>query len=178
LLAEAGYPDGKNLPTIELLFNTLESHRTIAEAIQQMWKQIYVDAQILQLDAAIFYDRVQTKDFEICNPGWIGDYDDPTTFLDLLRKDNANNYGSYNNPAYNALLDQANGELDLKKRGALLAQAESIALKDNAWIPLNFNISGALVRPYVKGWQDNLLDFHRTRWISIDEKARASTLLV
>lgn len=176
LMQQAGYGPDNLLRTSLMIRSATPTARRAPVAIQQMWKQIYVDAQILQLDAAIFYDRVQTKDFEICNPGWIGDYDDPTTFLDLLRKDNPNNYGSYNNPAYNSLLDQANNELDLEKRGDLLAQAETIALNDNAWIPLNFNISGALVRPYVKGWEENLLDFHRTRWISIDEKARAAVL--
>lgn len=176
LMQQAGYGPNNLLRTSVMIGSAAPTARRVPVAIQQMWKQIYVDAQILQLDAAIFYARLQTGDFDIANPGWIGDYDDPTTFLDLLRKDNANNYGHYNNPAYDGLLDQANAELDLEKRGDLLAQAESIALRDNAWIPLNFSISGALVRPYVKGWQDNLLDFHRTRWMSIDQAARAATV--
>lgn len=176
LMQQAGYGPDNLLRTSLMIRSAAPSARRTPVAIQQMWKQIYVDAQILQLDAAIFYDRIQTGDFEIANPGWLGDYDDATTFLDMLRKDNANNWGHYNNSAYDSLLDQANNELDLEKRGDLLVQAESIALKDNAWIPLYFSISGALVRPYVKGWEDNLLDFHRTRWISIDEKARAATL--
>lgn len=176
LMQQAGYGPDNILRTSLMIRSAAPTSRRMPVAVQQMWKQIYVDAQILQLDGAIFLDRLPTGDFELANPGWLGDYDDATTFLDLLRKDNANNYGHYNNPAYDSLLDQANNELDLEKRGDLLAQAESIALKDNAWIPLNFNISGQLVRPYVKGWEDNLLNFQRTRWISIDEKARATVL--
>jgi oligopeptide transport system substrate-binding protein len=176
LMQQAGYGPDNLLRTSLMIRSAAPTARRDPVAIQQMWKQIYVDAQILQLDGAIFLDRLPTGDFEIANPGWLGDYDDATTFLDLLRKDNANNYGHYNNPAYDSLSDQANNELDLEKRGDLLAQAESIALKDTAWIPLNFNISGQLVRPYVKGWEDNLLNFQRTRWLSIDEKARAAVL--
>ena len=56
-----------------------------------------------------------------------------------------------------------------------MAQAEAIALKDNVWIPINFWVSGALVRPYVKGWGKNPANVHRTRWLSIDEQARAAT---
>ena len=63
----------------------------------------------------------------------------------------------------------------MTKRGALLAQAEAIALKDYVWCPINFWVSGALVRPYVKGWEDNSADTHHTRWLSVDEQARVST---
>jgi oligopeptide transport system substrate-binding protein len=66
----------------------------------------------------------------------------------------------------------------LVRRGELLAKAEQIALDDFAWIPISFWVTGSLVRPYVKGWQDNVANVHRTRWISIDEAARAATVAV
>ena len=176
LMQQAGYGPNNLLRTSLMMRSAAADRRRVPVAIQQMWTQIYVDAQILQFDAAIFLDRLPTGDFEIANPGWAGDYNDASTFLDLLRKNNANNYGRYDNPEYDRLLDQAADELDLKERGRLMAGAEKIALRDNAWIPINFNVSDELVRPYVQGWQDNLLDFHRTRWISIDERARAATI--
>ena len=176
LMREAGFGPDNLLRTSLMIRSAAPTARRTPVAIQQMWKQIYVDAQILQLDTAIFYDRVQTGDFELANPAWGADYNDPMTFLDLLRTGNANNYGHYRNPAYDQLLDEAGVELDLTKRGRLLAQAEALAVKDDAWIPINFWVSGALIRPYVKGWVDNGIDFHRTRWMSIDEQARAATL--
>jgi oligopeptide transport system substrate-binding protein len=174
LMRQAGFGPDKLLRTSLLIRSAAPDRRRIPVAIQQMWTQIYVDAQILQLDASIFYNSIQTGDFDIANPGWSADFNDASTFLELLRKDNPNNWGHYNNPKYDELLDQAGLELDLKKRGQLLAQAEDVALKDNAWIPVYFWVSGELVRPYVKGWLKNGLQKHRTRWLSVDEQARAA----
>lgn len=175
LMREAGFGPDNLLRTTLMIRSAATTARRAPVAIQQMWKEIYVDAQILQLDASIFYDRIQTGDFDIANPAWGADFNDASNFLDLLRTGNPNNYGHYSNPAYDKLLDEASVELDLEKRGELLAQAEEIALKDDAWIPINFWVSGGLVRPYVKGWTDNIADWHRTRWLSIDEQARAAT---
>jgi oligopeptide transport system substrate-binding protein len=175
LMRQAGYGPDNLLRTSLMIRSAATTARRVPVAVQQMWKEIYVDAQILQFDGAIFYSRIQTGDFDIANPAWGADYNDASNFLDLLRTGNANNYGHYQNPNLDRLLDQASVELDLTKRGQLLAQAEAIALKDNAWIPINFWVSGTLVRPYVKGWNDNSADWHRTRWLSIDEKTRAAT---
>jgi oligopeptide transport system substrate-binding protein len=174
LMRQVGYGPDNLLRTSLIIRSAAPTARRVPVAIQQMWKQIYVDAQILQLDAAIFYDHIQTGDFEIANPAWGADYNDPTTFLDLLRTGNPNNYGRYSNPNYDRVLDAADSELDLTKRGRLLAEAEEIALKDNVWIPINFWVAGNLVRPYLKSWNNNPADIHRTRWMSIDETERAA----
>ncbi len=178
LMRQAGYGPGRLLRTSLIIRSASPTARRIPVAIQQMWKQIFVDAQILQLDAAIFYDRIQTGDFEVANPGWVADYNDAITFLDLLRTGNVNNYGHYQNPEYDRLLNLADSELDLGSRGRLMAQAEQIALNDNAWIPISFGVEGALVRPYVTGWKDTPTDLHRTRWMGIDEALRAATVAV
>ena len=178
LMREAGYGPANPLRTTLMIRSAAPTARRTPVAIQQMWNQIYVDAQILQLDAAIFYDRVQSGDFDIANAAWGADYNDASSFLDLLHSGNANNYAHYRNAEYDRLLDQATVELDLVRRGELLAKAEQIALDDFAWIPISFWVTGSLVRPYVKGWQDNVANVHRTRWISIDEAARAATVAV
>jgi oligopeptide transport system substrate-binding protein len=176
LMRLAGYGANNPLRSSLMIRSSAPTARRMPVAVQQMWNQIYVDVQILQLDTGIFYDRLQSGDFEIANPAWGADYNDPSTFLDLLHTGNANNYGHYHNPECDRLLDEAANQLDLDERGHLLARAEQIALDDNAWMPINFWVSGALVRPYVKGWIDNVADVQRTRWISIDEKARAAVL--
>jgi oligopeptide transport system substrate-binding protein len=178
LMRQAGYGPDKFLRTSLLVRSAAPDRRRIPVAMQQMWAQIYVDAQILQLDASIFYNSIQTGDFEIANPGWNADFNDASTFLDLLRKDNPNNWAHYDSPDFNRFLNEAGVETDLARRGALLAQAEATALKDHAWIPIYFWVSGVLVRPYIKGWLKNADDTHRTRWLSIDEAARAKTARV
>jgi oligopeptide transport system substrate-binding protein len=175
LMRQAGYGPDNLLRTSLLVRSAAPDRRRVPVAIQQMWTQIYVDAQILQLDASIFYNSIQTGDFDIANPGWSADFNDASTFLELLRKTNPNNWAHYDNPEYDRLLDAAGNEADLEKRGELLAKAEAAALKDHAWIPIYFWVSGELVRPYVKGWTKNGLQKHRSRWLSIDEEARAKT---
>ncbi len=175
LMMQAGYGPNNLLKTTLAIRGSSAEALRIPAAIQAMWRAIYVDAEIVQNDAAVFYQKVQAHDFDIGAAGWGADFNDPTTFLDILRKGNSNNYGGYNNPKYDALLNQAITEQDLAKRGTILAEAEAIALKDQAWIPTSFWVSGGMVRPYVKGWEENPRDQHRTRWMSIDTAARAAT---
>ena len=175
LMRQAGYgPNNRLKTTYDIRSSAPDSLRDPA-AIQSMWREIYVDADIRQNDTAVFYAKVQQGDFEIGGAGWVADFNDSTNFLDLLREGNANNYGRYKNPKFGAVLDQANLEVDLAKRGELLAQAEQIVLDDFALIPSYFGVSGGLARPYVKNWEPNPTDTHRTRWVTIDEQARAAT---
>ncbi len=176
LMQQAGFGPNKHLKTTLAIRSASADALRIPAAIQAMLRDIYVDVELVQNDGAVFYAKVQQGDFDIGMAGWGADFNDSTSFLDLLRKGNSNNFGRYANPKYDALLDQANIEPDLAKRGRLLAQAEQIALNDYAIVPTFFWVSGHLVRPYVKGWEDNAGDAHRTRWLSIDEQQRAATL--
>jgi oligopeptide transport system substrate-binding protein len=90
-----------------------------------------------------------------------------------VRCDGGNNYGHYCNPKVDALLDKANQEPDIKQRGVLLRQAEDMALKDYAWLPMRFASTPDLVEPYVKGWIANARDINRTRWLWIDRQQTA-----
>jgi oligopeptide transport system substrate-binding protein len=175
LMRQAGYGPNNRLRTTLAIRSTAPDQLRVPSAIQAMWRDIYVDVEIVQSDAAVFYAKVREKDFDIGIVGWAGDFNDASTFLDLLRRGNANNWGAYSNPKFDSLLDTASAEVDLTKRGELLAQAEQLALNDYAIIPSFFWVSGQLVRPYVKGWESNASDVHRTRWMSIDEAARAAT---
>jgi oligopeptide transport system substrate-binding protein len=176
LMQQAGYGPDKHLKTTLAIRSASADALRIPAAMQAMLKSAYVDIEIVQFDAAIFYAKMQQSDFDLGLAAWSADFNDSTTFLDMLKKGNANNYGHYYNAKYDGLMDQAAGEADLMKRGALLAQAEDIALKDFAWMPTYFWVSGHLVRPYVKGWEANARDQHRTRWLSLDEAARSATL--
>lgn len=174
-MAEAGYGPNNRLKTTLAIRSSSADALRVPAAVQAMWRAIYVDADIVQNDASVFYAKMQQGDFDIGSAGWIGDFNDPSTFLDLMRKGNANNYGRYDNPKYDALLDRATTEQDLTTRGKTLAEAETIALKDHVWLPVFFAVSGGIVRPYVKGWEENPRDQHRSRWISIDTAVRATT---
>jgi oligopeptide transport system substrate-binding protein len=177
LMRQAGYGPERRLRTTYLLRSTAAgSYRAVAAALQQMFSVIYVDISIVPADAPIFYGKIQEHDFEMAQPGWQADFDDASNFLDIFRSGSGNNWAVYNNPAFDKMLDAAQGDVDIQSRGKKLAAAEAILLKDQVAMPLFFWVSGNLVRPYVKGWGANPLDKHRSRWISIDEKARAALL--
>jgi oligopeptide transport system substrate-binding protein len=174
LMEEAGYGPDNRLSIGLAVRSAAADARRIPAAIQQMWRAIYVDAEIEQSDAAVFYNLLQEQDFDVGIAGWVADFNDASNFLELIRTGNGNNYGMYSNPEFDALLDQAAAEQDLEVRGRILAEAESMALRDHALIPEFFGVNRAMVQPYLEGWVTNVNDNVRTRWLSIDEAARAA----
>lgn len=173
LMEEAGYGPDNRLRIGMAVRSAAADQRRRPAAIQQMWREIYVDAEIEQSDAAVFYNLMQEHDFDVGIAGWQGDFNDASNFLDLLRIGNSNNYGQYANPQYDALLDQAAAEQDLEARGRIMSRAEAIALDDHAWIPVFFGVNRSMVHTYVEGWVATVDENVRTRWLAIDEEARA-----
>jgi oligopeptide transport system substrate-binding protein len=178
LMQEAGFGPNRRMRATYLLRSTASGGgRASVAALQQMFGLAYIDITPVPNDAAIFYGRIQSHDFELCQPGWAADFDDASNFLDLFRTGNGNNWGQYSNPAFDAAMDAAQQEADLQARARKLAAAEAILLADHACMPLFFWANSNLVRLYVKGWLANATDKHRTRWVRIDEAARARTLV-
>lgn len=129
LLAGAGYPAGKGFPHVELLFNTSESHKQIAEVIQQQWKNaLGVQVELVNQEWKVFLATTQSLDYWISRGSWIGDYLDPNTFLDMWQSTNGNNRTGFADPGYDALVDRAARTLDPVKRMELLHQAEDWVL--------------------------------------------------
>ena len=177
LMRAAGYgPENPLRATFLLRSSAAGVYRATAAALQQMFAQAWINISVIGNDPQVFYNRIQQQDFEICNAGWGADFNDASNFLDLFKRVSPNNWGKYSSAAFDDMLAQAQREVDLGMRGKMLAQAENILLKDHAVMPLFFWVTGNLVRPYVKGWQSNAMDKHRTRWMSIDEDARRHVL--
>ena len=173
LMRAAGFGESKRLRTTYMIRSTAPTvGRAIAAAIQQMLAQVYIDITITPNDMQVFYPAIQEHNFDIAQAGWAADFSDASNFLDLFRTGGGNNWGEYSNPAFDAALDGAQREADVNRRSEKLAQAESIFLKDHAAMPLWFWVSLNLTWPYVKGLEANALDYHRSRWISIDQAAR------
>ncbi|HXC55042.1 MAG TPA: peptide ABC transporter substrate-binding protein [Rhizomicrobium sp.] len=169
LMAQLGYGPDNHL---RLGYETFDepNNKRIAAVMQAMFRQIWVDLDISVIDAAFHTRNMQTGNYDLGAASWFADFNDASNFLDLLRSDGGNNYGHYRNLAFDRALDAAQQEPDAKKRGALLAAAEAMALKDEPWIPMRFRTTQDLVQPYVKGWMDNSRDMHRSRWLWLDGK--------
>ena len=168
LLAEAGYPDGTGFPGLELMYNTSEGHRRIAIAIQQMWKtNLNIDVTLTNQDWKVYLDKRDEKDYQVARAGWIGDYLDPNTFLDMYTTNSGNNDTGWSNRGYDALIARAGATTDQERRFALFQDAEAILMTELPIMPIYTYVSKSLVSPYVRGWHPNILDIHPFKYISL-----------
>ncbi|MBA4149701.1 MAG: peptide ABC transporter substrate-binding protein [Verrucomicrobia bacterium] len=173
LLAEAGYPDGKGLPPVEILFNTSEAHRTIAEAIQQMWnKELNVNARLVNQEWKVYLDSQQHGNYQISRAGWKGDYPDPNTFLDMWLTDGANNQTGWSNPEYDRLIQEAGRTADRDKRFDLFRKAEAILIDELPMLPIYFYTRVYLIHPSVQGWYPNILDNHPYKHVHLESPGK------
>ncbi len=161
LLAEAGFPGGQGFPKMELLYNTSEGHRALAEALQQMWKkELGIEIGLYNQEAKVWNDTMREKNYDIARYAWIGDYLDPSTFLDLLTSENGNNQTNWANPEYDALVEQSRTAIDKEARFDLYRQAEAILMEESPIVPLYYYTNNQLQVPELKGFEGNLLDIH------------------
>ena len=168
LLAEAGYPNGEGFPVLEILFNTNEDHRKIALAVQQMWQaNLGISVELVNQDWKVYLSRERSGDFQISRAGWIGDYEDPNTFLDTLMPGRGNNKTGWNNKRYEELVNAANQTQDEEERFELLRQAETILIDEMPIIPIYTYVRQYQLSDDVKGWYPNYLDHHHPKYISL-----------
>lgn len=139
LLADAGYPNGEGLPTFELTYNTSQSVKLTAEAIQQMWAQAGINVTLKNEEWAVFQDTRRTGNYDIARHAWSGDYVDPMTFLDMWTTGNPQNDAHFANSKYDELIKKAQAETDSKTRVGYLREAESILMDVQPIIPLYYN---------------------------------------
>ena len=169
LLAEAGYPGGKGLPDIEFLTTDKESSKMTAEALQAMWKEhLGASIKIKQMEWTSYITAMFDKDYDLAAGGWIGDYMDPLTFLDMWMKDAGNNRTGWHNEEFEKILGEAAQTGDPDKRYDLLAKAEALFLKERPILPVYWYTRNYLLHPDVKGWNPLLLDNHPYKFLRLE----------
>ena len=168
LYQEAGYSKDKPLE-VEILYNTSENHKKIALAVAAMWKQALGAKTILRnQEWKVFLDtRRMQNETQIFRGGWIGDYDDPYTFSQMLHAENEMNHPGYNSKEYNRLVDLAATKVAGEDRLNDLRAAERVLTKDLPIIPLYFYVSQHMVKPWVTGLEDNVMDHHYSKYVKI-----------
>lgn len=171
LLAEAGYPNGEGFPDVELLYNTNESHRKIAVAVQQMWNTILnVSVGLTNQEWKVYIDSRNRLDYDIARAGWIGDYVDPMNFLDLGLSTNGNNRSGYSVPEYDEMILKTIPNASTpKQRLAEFYKAETRFMTDLAYSPIYTYKTKYLLHPSVKGWKKNYLDYNYYKYVSLGE---------
>jgi oligopeptide transport system substrate-binding protein len=153
LLAEAGYPGGKDFPTVKLLFNPEgNQHKLIAEYIRNQWQQnLGVTLELESVEIVQFRERLNKKDYDVARASWYGDYMDVSTFTDKYYSTSLNNDSNWKNSEYDGLLKQAEVETDAAKRLELLARAEQILLSEQPILPLYHYVNSFAHRETVTG---------------------------
>lgn len=160
LLAEAGYPGGHGFPKVSLLYNTMQTHQVIAEAIQQMWKRVlHINVTLYNQEWKVYLDSMHMHNYQICRSGLTVDPYDPSLFLRTFTKGYGYNDTGWSNPEYDRLLAEAARLPDKSARFALYQKAEAILLHDMPIIPIYFYTQHYLLQSNVEDWSDNLTGF-------------------
>jgi oligopeptide transport system substrate-binding protein len=168
LYAAAGYSSAHPL-IVEIRYNSGEVHNAIAIAVADMWKRaLGVESKLVKEEfKVLLVDISQKQVTQVFRSSWIGDYNDAFNFLEILQSDFGVNHPGYANPAYDALIRRAAATIDLGERRSILERAERMMLADQPLAPLYFYVNKHLVKPYVHGWHQNVMNviYSKNLWI-------------
>ncbi len=172
LLAEAGYPGGKGFPKVEFLTIPQETQQRLAEALQERWRrELGVEVVIIQKEFKMFLAAINdlSRDYTFARGKWTAEYADPLAFISLLTTGNGVNGTGWNDPAYDALVNSANRELDPDRRHAALQKAETYFLERAPIAPVYWGTRTTLVQSSVHGWKKSPLAFHNYKDIWLEK---------
>lgn len=166
LYAQAGYSQGNPLRT-EIRYNSSGNNKKLALAVASMWKQeLGVIATLVNEEWKVFLQNREQKVLtQVFRAGWISDYNDPYSFLELFRSGDSRNDEAYSNSSYDALLKEVAKERSPTRRNRMMYEAERLLLEDNPIVPVYTYVSKRLVDPHVQGWQSNVMDHHYSRYM-------------
>ena len=168
-LEEEGISGIEDFPVLQILYNTSEDHRKIALTIQQMWQQnLGINVELENMDWKVYLSRQNSMDYQISRAGWIGDYEDPNTFLDIMRTGRGNNRTGWSNQEFDELVGKANATADQEERYRLLGEAEKILIDELPIIPVYTYVRSYQLSPDVKGYSPNYLDHHHPKTLYLE----------
>jgi len=151
LLAEGLKEEGMDKLSFSIVYNTSEAHKKMAEAIQQMWNKLGVDVQLENVEFKVKIDREHALDYEVTRAGWIGDYVDPNTFLDLFASWSTQNDTGWTSDKYDELIKSAASEFDVAKRMGYLHEAEKLIIEAYPIMPIYYYTRPMMIKPNLVG---------------------------
>jgi oligopeptide transport system substrate-binding protein len=170
LLAEAGFPGGKGFPSVEVLYNTSDNHRQVAEAIQAMWRtNLGIEVKLVNQEWKVYLDNQHTQNYQIQRGGWIADYVDPHVFLEIWTTGNGNNDTRWSNADYDRLFAQAIAAKDDHERYEIYQKMDAILVDELPVMPIFYYTRVHALSPRVKGYYPTLLDNHPYKYIYLQD---------
>jgi oligopeptide transport system substrate-binding protein len=156
-----------SLPKITLTYNTSAGHQKIAEAIQEMWKKnLGIDVQLENVEGKVWLSRMHALDYQIMRFGWVGDYLDPMTYIDMFVTNGGNNETGWSNPKYDELVAAAKKELDPKKRDQEMRDAEKILMDEMPIMPSYFYTNADAYKPELQGYYTPANEYPIFRYVT------------
>lgn len=175
LLAEAGYPNGRGFPKIEILYNTHQAHQTIAQLVRKQWeKNLGITASTRNEEWGSYQTSVHQMEFDAARRAWIADYIDPNSHLDMMVTDGENNNTGWSNVEYDKLIAAASAETNTASRLELLHKAERILMDEVPIIPVYYYVDKNQVRANIRGFYRNPLDQHPLSALSREAEPTAA----
>jgi oligopeptide transport system substrate-binding protein len=169
LLAEAGYPGGRGFPPVEIQFATLELNQRLLEAVQQMWRrELGIAVSLANKEQRVWLSDERLRNYDLSYAHWIGDYVDPSTYLELFTTDSGNNSTGWSSPEYDHLIAAASSALDSAKRSELYQQSEALLLNEAPIAPIFFGTRVFLCHPAVRNWRPALLGLHQYKDVYLE----------
>lgn len=168
-LAEAGYPNGEGLPAFEYLYNEGTGHQQVGEALQNMWAKIGVKVNLVSQEWSTFLQTRKTGDYDIARNGWLGDYNDPISFLDMWTTGGGNNDAQWSNAEYDALIKQIKASADQTERMELMHKAENILFDEWMLNPLYYYVDIYLCNEKLQGVYSSPLGYKYFMYATVAE---------
>jgi oligopeptide transport system substrate-binding protein len=168
LLAEAGFPGGKGFPRIEYLYLPPSIERNIAVELQSMWREtLGIEVGLTKQEQKVWLASMRELSYDMCRSSWVGDYNDPNTFMEMFTTGNGNNRTGWSSPRYDELIAAAAKQADVAKRHAIFNEAEKLLISElPPIIPVYHYVGVQFRRSDLQGVEANLIDTHPFRAMS------------
>ncbi len=172
-LRESGFGPENPPKGLQILFNNSETHKSVAEVVRQMWKEtLGLETELVNYEWKVYLDNTRNLTYSsVARSSWIGDYADPSTFLELGVSDNGNNRTGYKNPVYDSLLAVSWTTQEPEKRMRQLLEAEKILMEDMPVIPIYYYTINELRNPALQGAQADPLGMYAWKRVFLDPAA-------
>jgi len=171
LLKESGYVDGTDIPEITLIYNTSENHKMIMQVIRNMWKvNLGIQVNLLNMEWKVLLKTKNNMDFHLARAGWIGDYADPHTFLNMYTSTSSYNFTNWSNARYDELIAKSMTTLDQKKRNAYFYEAEKILMDEAPLIAIFTYTRAVLASKLLENFHANAVDVHPLKYVNLKNK--------
>lgn len=163
LLADAGFPDGKGLPSIKLL--TIPVYADIASFAARQWEEVGIPVQVEVVQKSLLLEQTAKSQALFFRGSWIADYPDAENYMAMFYSKNPAppNYTRYKNPAFDALYEKALTETNDSLRYALYRQMDQIVINDAPVIPVWYDMAIHLIQPDIRNFGPNALNLLELR---------------